>query len=498
LELLMEAGGEEGVTEQAGEEAEGSGFEDEGGRKESRREKARRKDGISAAKARSGIDDEVVKIAIVGRPNVGKSSLINKLTGSDRVVVSPIAGTTRDAVDVPFEVDTEGVRQKYVLIDTAGVRKARRRSDFVEIFSVERTQDAIGRSDITVLVLDASAGILEQDKKIADMITSAHRACVVLVNKWDLVAEEVRAVRKEVLEEREEEGRERYDRPHLKTTLAEFGEWVQEKLFFLDYAPVIFTSATEGFQLDRFLESIRYVAGQLRQKVPTAVLNRCLQDAIERRQPISDLGHRLKFFYATQVKQSPPTFVMFVNRKELFSPQYEKYLGGQLRRSFGFEGCPIVLVPRARPKTIDPVRSRSGSHGAAKDSRPPARPPQQGRRPGKGSVVGTGAGTGRGARGGKSSGRFASEVDAGAVSVAGVTRGKVAPAVDDASDRRPQRPVVKRVSRRVVGAGGRGLAGGGVRKGALDSGRSAGARPGRAGAKPSKGARTRPGRRSGR
>jgi len=140
------------------------------------------------------------------------------------------------------------------------------------------------------------------------------------------------------------------------TTLSEFGGWVQEHLFFLDYAPVIFTSAKSGFNLDRLLEAVRYVAGQLQQKIPTAILNRALQDAIERRQPVSSHGHRLKFFYATQVKSAPPTFLLFVNREDLLSAQYKKYLADQLRRAFGYEGCPMILVPKPRPKTIEPVR----------------------------------------------------------------------------------------------------------------------------------------------
>ena len=140
------------------------------------------------------------------------------------------------------------------------------------------------------------------------------------------------------------------------TTLSEFGQWVQEHLFFLDYAPVIFTSAKSGFHLDRLLEAVRYVAAQLQQNIPTAILNRTLHDAVERRQPVSAQGHRLKFFYATQVKQAPPTFLLFVNRDELFSDQYKKYLADEMRRAFGYEGCPIILAPRPRPKTIEPVR----------------------------------------------------------------------------------------------------------------------------------------------
>ncbi len=295
-----------------------------------------------------------LKLAIVGRPNVGKSSIINSLTQSERVVVSPIPGTTRDSVDVPFEVETDGVRQSYVLIDTAGLRKTRRVDDSVEFFSVKRTEESIARCDIAILVLDAESGIAEQDKKVADQIVAGHKACIVVVNKWDLVDEAVRNARLEEIERRRK--KENRDKPNIMTTLAEFGEWVQEHLFFLDYAPVIFTSAKSGFHLDRLLEAIRYVAAQLQQSIPTSILNRTLHDAVERRQPVSDHGHRLKFFYATQVRQAPPTFLLFVNRDELFSPQYKKYLAEQMRVAFGYEGCPIVLVPKPRPKTIEPVR----------------------------------------------------------------------------------------------------------------------------------------------
>ena len=297
-----------------------------------------------------------LKIAIVGRPNVGKSSIINALTNSERVIVTPIAGTTRDAVDVPFEVETEGVRQSYVLIDTAGLRKARRVADSVEFYSVNRTEESIARSDIVVFVLDAESGILEQDKKVADKIVEERKACIVVVNKWDLVEEGVRKAREDEVARRTAGRQNRDDRRKHLTTLGEFGAWVQERLFFLDYAPVIFTSAKSGYHLDRLLEAVRYVAAQLQQKIPTALLNRTLNDAIEKRQPVSASGHRLKFFYATQVRLAPPTFLLFVNRDELFSPPYMKFLGGELRRAFGYEGCPLVLVPKPRPKTVEPIR----------------------------------------------------------------------------------------------------------------------------------------------
>jgi GTPase len=298
---------------------------------------------------------ETLKLAIVGRPNVGKSSLINALTQSERVIVTPIPGTTRDAVDVPFEVETDGHRQCYVLIDTAGMRKARRVRDSIEFFSVKRAEDSIVRCDIAILVLDAESGILEQDKKVAERIVEARKACIVVVNKWDIAEEAVRRAREEEIESRLNKKAGRRG-PKAMTTLGEFGEWVQEQLFFLDYAPVIFTSAQTGFHLDRLLEAVRYVAAQLQQKVPTALLNRTLHDAVERRQPVSAQGRRLKFFYATQVRQAPPTFLLFVNRNELFSEPYKKFLAGRLRRAFGFEGCPLVLVPKPRPQPVPPVR----------------------------------------------------------------------------------------------------------------------------------------------
>jgi len=299
-----------------------------------------------------------LKLAIVGRPNVGKSSIINALTRSERVIVTPIPGTTRDSIDVPFEIETEGVRQKYILIDTAGLRKERRVDDSIEFYSVKRTEESIGRCDIVIFVLDAETGIMEQDKKIADKIVAANKACLVVLNKWDLAAGEAAEVREKEQRRQEKKSARRYDPDRPLTTLAEFAQWIQEQLFFLSYAPVIFTSAKSGFHLDRLLEAVRYVAAQLQQSIPTALLNRTLRGAIEKRQPVSAQGHQLTFYYATQVEKAPPTFLLFVNRDELFSTSYAKYLAGQLRRAFGYEGCPILLVPKARPKTIEPVRRR--------------------------------------------------------------------------------------------------------------------------------------------
>ncbi|MFN0068202.1 MAG: ribosome biogenesis GTPase Der [Limisphaerales bacterium] len=302
-------------------------------------------------------DDGPLKLAIVGRPNVGKSSIINALTQSNRVIVSPVPGTTRDAVDVPFEVETEGRRERFVLVDTAGLRKRTRVDNSIEFFSVKRTEQAIERADVVVLVLDAADGILEQDKKIGALITEARRPCLIVINKWDLVEGAVRKAREEEIARRRAHENRRGD-AKVMTTLGEFGTWVQEKLFFLDYAPVVFTSALSGFQLERLLEVVRYVAAQRLQKVPTAILNRTLQDAVERKQPVSSSGTRLKFFYATQTGGAPPRFLLFVNRGDLPTRAYEKYLTDTLRAAFGFEGCPISLHFRARPKTIESKRGR--------------------------------------------------------------------------------------------------------------------------------------------
>jgi len=199
-----------------------------------------------------------------------------------------------------------------------------------------------------------------QDKKVADKIVEERKACIVVVNKWDLVEQDVRELREEEIERRGAKHRNRDERREKRlTTLGQFGDWVQEHLFFLDYAPVIFTSAKSGFHLDRLLEAIRYVAAQLQQKIATALLNRTLNDAVLRRQPVSTAGHRLKFFYATQVRQAPPTFLLFVNREELFTDGYKKYLGDEMRRAFGYEGCPVVLVPKSRPKTVESMRRAS-------------------------------------------------------------------------------------------------------------------------------------------
>jgi len=330
-----------------------------------------------APEERSPSREPRLKVAIVGRPNVGKSSLINALTQSERVVVSPIPGTTRDSVDIPFEVDTEGVRQRYLLIDTAGIRKRRRVDNSIEFFSVKRAENSIRRSDLVVFVLDADTGIREQDKKIADIILDAGKACVLVVNKWDLFEAAVHEAQVEA--RRKSKSKSKDTQRHVakqRLSLSDFAEWVQEVLFFLDYAPVIFTSAQSGFHLDRLLESVRYVAGQLRQKIPTAIVNRTLQDAIARKPPASARGLHLKLFYATQTNQAPPTFRLFLNHVELLTDRYKKHLASELRRAFGYEGCPIHLDGRQRPRKVEPIRGKR----KPKHSKPPRRPIRRDRR----------------------------------------------------------------------------------------------------------------------
>ncbi len=271
-----------------------------------------------------------LKIAIVGRPNVGKSSIINRLVHEERVIVSEVAGTTRDAVDVPFTAEIEGRQREFILTDTAGIRPTGRVDTSVEFFSVRRAEQSIERCELAVLVLDASMGVTAQDKKIGGKILAANKGCIIAVNKWDLVGERVQK---------------------------QFIEQLHHILFFLDFAPVVFISAKTGMALGRLLSTIHVVDRQLNQEVPTAVLNRVLSEAIRSRPSPGKSGHQLRLYYATQTGTRPPRFLAFVNTPDLFSDSYRKYIMDRLRAAFGFEGCSIVLSARARTHTIEPKRS---------------------------------------------------------------------------------------------------------------------------------------------
>jgi GTP-binding protein len=263
-----------------------------------------------------------IQVAVVGKPNVGKSSLVNRLLGENRVMVSDIAGTTRDAIDTRF-VD-EG--EEYVLIDTAGIRRKRAiEYQSLERFSVVRALAAIDRSDVVLLLIDASDGVTEQDTKIAGYIDEQGKPAIVVVNKWDAVAKET-------------------------GTLESSTRQIREQLKFMDYARILFISALTGQRADRIMPMVREVYAQASRRVTTGVLNDVLADAQTALQPPSMSGRRLRIYYGTQQSVCPPTFVLFVNDKTLMHYSYERYLMNQFRKAFGFEGAPIRLVLREKQK----------------------------------------------------------------------------------------------------------------------------------------------------
>ncbi|MBE7048574.1 MAG: ribosome biogenesis GTPase Der [Ruminococcaceae bacterium] len=264
-------------------------------------------------------EDDSLKIALVGKPNVGKSSLINKILGEDRVIVSNIAGTTRDAIDA--KVTRNG--REYTFIDTAGMRRRSRVEEGIEHFSVIRSLGAIDRADVCVIMIDAQEGVTEQDTKIAGYAHEQGKACVIAVNKWDLV---------------EKDGK----------TMDQFRKKVAEGLSFMLYAPVVFISALTGQRLERLFELVGYVREQNTMRIRTGALNDVLNEATMRVQPPSDKGKRLKIYYMTQASTAPPTFVLFVNNKQLAHFSYVRYLENQIRGVFGLEGTPVRFVLRER------------------------------------------------------------------------------------------------------------------------------------------------------
>lgn len=266
-------------------------------------------------------DELTTKVAVVGKPNVGKSSIINSILGEDRVIVSNIPGTTRDAIDTPFEKDG----QKYVLIDTAGMRKKGKISESIERYSVIRSLTAIERADVCLLIIDGEEGITEQDSKIAGYIHEQGRGAIIVVNKWDLV--------------------EKDDK-----TVNVFKQNIMRVLPFMSYAPVMFVSALTGQRISKILDMVDFVSNQHALRVQTGVLNDIINEAVLMNQPAVSGGRRLNIYYATQVSVKPPTFVIFVNDPELMHFSYERYLENQVRKSFGFEGTPIRLIIRGKEK----------------------------------------------------------------------------------------------------------------------------------------------------
>ena len=264
-------------------------------------------------------EDDVVKVAIIGKPNVGKSSLVNRILGQERVIVSDVAGTTRDAVDSYLEKDG----QKYLIIDTAGMRKKSKVDDRVEKFSVLRATMAIERSDVCIIMIDAQEGVTEQDTKVAGLAHEAGKACVIVVNKWDAI---------------EKDGK----------TMQRMEEDVRRDLSYMTYAPVLFISALTGQRVDRLFGLIDNVVNQAAMRIPTGVLNQVLNDAQARVQPPTDKGKRLKIYYMTQIGVKPPHFVIFCNDAKLFHFSYQRYLENQIRATFGLTGTPVRITIRQK------------------------------------------------------------------------------------------------------------------------------------------------------
>ena len=264
-------------------------------------------------------EDDSIKVAVIGKPNAGKSSIINKMLGEQRLIVSNIAGTTRDAIDTPLE----NKHGKYTMIDTAGLRRQSKVFDKIEKFSVLRAHMAVERADVCLIMIDAEKGITEQDEKIAGIAHDSGKASIIVVNKWDAIEKD-------------------------NSTVKEYENQIRTHLAFMPYAPIIFVSAKTGQRIDDLFERINYVRNQSTFRIATGMLNDVLGEATMRTQPPSDKGKRLKIYYMTQIGVTPPTFVIFCNNAELFHFSYQRYLENCLRETFGFVGTPIKLIIRER------------------------------------------------------------------------------------------------------------------------------------------------------
>ena len=271
------------------------------------------------ADAGTAEEDDSIKVAVIGKPNAGKSSLINRLLGEERLIVSDIAGTTRDAIDTQVEC----AYGKYTFIDTAGLRRKARVEDVIEKYSVLRAHMAVERADVCLLVIDATAGITEQDEHIAGIAHEAGKACIIVVNKWDAVEKD-------------------------NDSVNEFTKKIYNALSYMTYAPILFVSALTGQRLQKLFEHINYVNEQAKLRISTGMLNDMLGDATAKVQPPSDKGKRLKIYYMTQANVAPPTFVIFANSIELFHFSYQRYIENCLRETFGFRGTPIRIIIRER------------------------------------------------------------------------------------------------------------------------------------------------------
>ena len=269
-------------------------------------------------------DPDIVKIAVIGRPNVGKSSLVNMLLGEERVIVSDIPGTTRDAIDTPFVFE----EKSYILIDTAGIRRKKKIAELTENYSVIRSFRAVERADVVLMLLDPIEGVTDQDKRIVGYAHEVGKGIILVINKWDLV--------------------EKDDK-----TLNKFEKKIREELPFIQYAPTQFISAKTGQRVHKIMELVEFVAEQTSTRIQTSTLNDMLREWVHLNPPPSDKGKRLKVLYVTQKSVQPPMFIFFVNDPELMHFSYKRYLENQIRKSFGFEGSPIRIITRKRDKEID-------------------------------------------------------------------------------------------------------------------------------------------------
>jgi len=268
-------------------------------------------------------ENDRIAVAIIGKPNAGKSSLLNSIIGESRVIVSEVAGTTRDAIDAKFDNESG----KYLFIDTAGIRRKARVDSALEKYSVMRAEMAIERADVCLIMIDAAEGITEQDTKVAGMAHDAGKASIIVINKWDLVEKST-------------------------NTMVEYTKSVYADLSYMTYAPVAFISAKTGARVDRLFELINYVSNQAATRITTGMLNQLLSDATARVQPPTDKGKRLKIYYMTQIGVKPPTFVCFCNDSELFHFSYQRYIENQIRSTFGLEGTPVRIYIRERNEQV--------------------------------------------------------------------------------------------------------------------------------------------------
>lgn len=264
-------------------------------------------------------DPDVVKIAVIGRPNVGKSSIVNMLLGEERVIVSDIPGTTRDAIDTPFVYE----ERNYVLIDTAGIRRKKKIFEVTENFSVIRSFRAVERADVVLMIIDATEGVTDQDKRIVGYAHEKGKGLILIMNKWDLIVKDEKTINK-------------------------YEKKMREELPFVAYAPTQFVSAKSGQRINKIMELVEFVAEQTSRRVQTSILNSLLREWVHLNPPPSDKGKRLKILYVTQQSVQPPTFIFFVNEPELVHFSYKRYLENQLRTNFGFEGSPLRLIMRKR------------------------------------------------------------------------------------------------------------------------------------------------------